>query len=146
MMILQYPKDKATLRQKSEPFADGVLPSEELVNDMAAYQGKCAGLAAVQLGVPVRLIMVKYGEGYIFMVNPEITMASKKTYDAKEGCLSISYGNSLFTMTRHKIVKVQYTDLEGNRRAVKARGLAASCLQHEIDHLEGKLIGYYNEE
>ena len=140
MMILQYRKDEATLRQKSEPFADGVLPSEELINEMAAYQDKCAGLAAVQLGLPVRLIMVKYGEAYIFLVNPEITMASKKTYYAKDGCLSINYGKSLFTMTRHKIVKVRYTDLDGNQRAIKARGLDASCLQHELDHLEGKLI------
>jgi len=137
MMILQYPKHKATLRQKSVRVDKA---PQDLIDEMAQYKGQCLGLAAVQLGVPIRVIMVKYGEDYIFMVNPELTMASKKTYDAKEGCLSISYGNSLFTMTRHKIVKVQYTDLEGNRRTIKARDLDASCLQHEIDHLEGKLI------
>ncbi|KKM25985.1 hypothetical protein LCGC14_1589420 [marine sediment metagenome] len=140
MTVLQYPKHEHTLRQISSPYAAGVLPSAELIENMAEYQGTTQGLAAVQLGLPVRLIMVKYGEDYIFMVNPAIVKRSDKMYDANEGCMSIGHGKTRFTISRHKIVKVRYTDLKGNQRSLKARNLDASCLQHEIDHLEGRLI------
>ncbi len=139
-VVLQYPKDELTLRQISTPYDSGVLPSAELVDDMAKYKGRTQGLAAVQLGVPVRLIMVKYGEEYIFLLNPIIVGKSDQMYNAVEGCMSIGLGNTRFTISRHKIVKVRYTDLEGNQRSIKARNLDASCLQHEIDHLEGRLI------
>lgn len=135
--VLQYPKHELTLRQKSTPLVEA---SQELVDSMAEYKGKCLGLAAIQLGVPVQLIMVKYGEDYIFLVNPKIMKVSKQTWPFPEGCLSIGYGKKLYTFHRPKRVKVRYTDLEGNQQTVKAEGLTARSLQHEIDHLEGKLI------
>lgn len=135
--VLQYPEYEVMLRQKS---ARVVKASQELVDDMAEYRGSCLGLAAIQLGVPVRLIMVKYGDNYLFLVNPEIMKLSQQTWPFPEGCLSIGHGKELYTFHRPKRAKVRYTDLEGNQRTIKAEGLTARSLQHEIDHLEGKLI------
>ncbi len=145
-MILQYPMNgisseaAETLRQVSTPYETGEIPSAELVNSMRQYQSKCLGLSAVQLGVPLRLIMVKYGEDFIFLSNPEIVRVSQQTYPYPEGCLSINNGHTMVTFHRHKRVKVRYIDLEGRQRTVKAEGLTARTLQHEVDHLEGKLI------
>ena len=135
--VFQYLECELTLRQKSLRV---VKAAQELVDDMAEYQGKCLGLAAVQLGVPVRLIMVLVGSKYIFLANPEIVKLSPQTWPFPEGCLSIEQGKKLYTFHRPKRVKVRYTDLEGNQRTMKAEGLTARVLQHEIDHLEGKLI------
>lgn len=135
--ILQYPEYESVLRQRS----DAVTKNDyELISDMAEYKGECLGLSAVQLGVPVRLIMVKYGPEYIFLVNPEILKLSPQTWPFPEGCLSIKHGRELATFHRPKRVKVRYMDLEGNQRTIKAEGLTARALQHEIDHLEGRLI------
>jgi len=136
-IILQYPKHEVMLRQKSVKV---VKATRELIDDMAEYQGKCLGLAAVQLGVPVRLIMVKWGEDYIFLANPEIVKVSSQTYLFSEACLSIENGNKIVIFHRPKRIKVRYTDVKDNQRILKAEGLTARILQHEIDHLEGKLI------
>ena len=135
--VLQYPKHEVMLRQKSVRVIEA---SQELIDDMTEYQGKCLGLAAVQLGVPVRLIMVRYGDGYMFLTNPEVVKVSKQIGLLREGCLSIGYGKDLYPVHRPKRVKVRYVDLEGTQRTVKAEGLTARSIQHEIDHLEGKLI------
>lgn len=135
--VLQYPKYEVMLRQKS---AIVIQASQELINDMIEYQGKCLGLAAVQLGVPVRFIMVKFGAGYIFLANPEVVKASLQMWAYPESCLSIKFGKEQYTFKRPKRVKVKYKDLEGKQRMVKAEGLTARCLQHEIDHLGGILI------
>ncbi len=136
-MVLQYPRYSAILRQKSVVVGKA---SQELLDAMTKYQGKCRGLAAVQLGFAVRLIMILYGSEYIFMANPEIMKLSRQTWPYPEGCLSIKGGKELHTFHRPKRAKVRYTDLEGNQRVIKAEGLTARALQHEIDHLEGKLI------
>jgi len=141
--VLQYPMNgivtetQKTLRQKSTHL---IKASQELIDDMAVYQGKCLGLAAVQLGEPVRLIMIQFGKDYLFLINPEIVKVSSQTSPFAEGCLSIKHGEELFTFHRPKRAKVRYMDLEGNQRTIKAEGLTARVLQHEIDHLEGKLI------
>lgn len=138
--ILQYPEYTVTLRQKSAPV---VQPTRELISDMAEYRGKCLGLAAVQLGVPVRLIMVKFGIDYIFLVNPEIVKVSPQTFPYPEGCMSFKHGKERYTFHRPKRVKVRYTDLAGKPQTVKAEGITGRSLMHEIDHLEGKLIVDY---
>ena len=138
--VLQYPVHELSLRQKSVRFEEHVGASQELVADMSAWKGKCLGLAAVQIGVPVRLIMVKYGEIYLFLVNPEVVKTSPQTALAVEGCLSIGQGREFYYVDRPKRVKVRYTDLEGNARTLKVEGTTARILQHEIDHLEGVLI------
>jgi len=130
------------LRQHSVP-VDKVDP--ELVKDMADFQGRCLGLAAVQLGVLARLIMVRYGDEYLFLANPEIVKASPKATIMREGCLSIGYGREYHPVPRSKRVKVRYMDIEGNQKTVKAEGTTARALQHEIDHLDGKLIFDYEE-
>lgn len=150
--ILQYPKNdivtqaQVTLRFKSNPinYDEGI--DQRLIDDMTEYQGKCLGLAAVQLGVPVRLIMVKSGSLYIFLVNPQVVKASKGVGLREEGCLSFYHGKERYTFKRPKRVKVRYTNLFGIQRTIKAEGLFARILQHEIDHLDGKLIIDYEKK
>ncbi len=142
MSILQYPQHKATLRLKSAQVVGQV--SQDLIDQMTSFQGLCLGLSAVQLGVPIRLIMIKYGIGHLFLSNPIILKQSLKTWAYEEGCLSIEGGEKLYYFRRPKRIKVSYTDLDGNQKTIKAQGLTARSLQHEIDHLEGKLIIDYN--
>lgn len=135
--ILQYPHDKVMLMQKSSTF---IKASQELLDNMLEYKDKCYGLSAVQFGHPVRLIMLRYGTDYIFLTNPEIIKVSKQTWSYPEGCLSVDNGSVRVTIRRPKRVKVRYTDLEGHQHTLKAEGLTARCIQHEVDHLEGILI------
>ncbi len=135
--VLQYPAHELSLRSKSVRVVEA---SQELVADMTAWQGRCLGLAAVQIGVPVRLMMVKYGESYLFLVNPEIVKVSPQTSTMGESCLSVGRGQEFYYVARPKRVKVQYADLNGTRRTLKAESITARILQHEIDHLEGVLI------
>jgi len=130
------------LRQHS---VDVYMIDLDLVKDMTEYQGRCLGLAAVQLGVLARLIMVRYGEEYLFLANPEIIKLSPKTTIMREGCLSIGYGREYHPVPRSKRVKVRYMNIEGIQKTVKAEGTTAAALQHEIDHLDGKLIFDYTE-
>ena len=137
--VLQYPN--AYLREVSVPYENGVLPSREIIDDMKEYQGKGLGLAAIQLGVAVCLIMIKYGVDYLFMVNPEIVKVSTQTWTFPEGCLSIKDGKELHEIVRPKRVKVRYTSLDGGcQSTLKLQGLTGRSLLHEVDHLDGKLI------
>lgn len=141
--ILQYPKDEATLRLKSVRVEGRV--DQELIAEMTSLQWACFGLSAVQLGIPIRLVMVKHGTNFIFLSNPEIVKLSTKTWAYSEGCMSVGAGDSLRYFRRPKRVKVKYTDLDGNPRTIKAEGILARALQHEIDHLDGILIVDYKE-
>ena len=106
----------------------------------------CLGLAAVQLGEPIRLIAVMWNmysrdfRAPVIIVNPEIIKRSDKMVESREGCLSIGDGSTLFTVKRYKQVKVKGLDLNGKPVAYKERGLPGFALQHEIDHLDGRLV------
>lgn len=106
----------------------------------------CLGLAAVQLGEPIRLIAVvwnMYSRDFrapVIIVNPEIIKRSDKMVESREGCLSIGDGSTIFTVKRYKQVKVKGLNLNGKPVAYKERGLPGFALQHEIDHLDGRLI------
>ena len=101
------------------------------------------GMAAVQLGEPLRIIVVlfnMYSREFrepVIILNPEIVKKSEKLVESREGCLSLS---GTYTVKRHKLVKVQGLDLNGARVVYKERQRPAFALQHEIDHLDGKLI------
>jgi peptide deformylase len=95
------------------------------------------GLAAPQVGVSERIIVVGFFRPK-FLVNPEVVWASDELKSRHEGCLSLP--GAQISVTRPSQVRVEYTSRWGRTKEVKAKGLRAACLQHEIDHLDGVLI------
>lgn len=119
--------------------------TRRLMDDMldTMYEAPGIGLAAVQIGEPQRLVVIdisREGEERqpLFLVNPEITWSSEEESDYEEGCLSIP---EFFDMvTRPKEVKVRYLDRQGEAQEQLCSGVLATCVQHEIDHLNGVLF------
>jgi peptide deformylase len=133
------------LRLKSEPVAKVDDSIRTLAEEMfeAMYAAPGIGLAAIQLGEPKRVITMDLAnkddpkEPQVF-INPEILWTSEEKNLHEEGCLSIP--EYYEEVERPAEVKVKYLDLEGQPREVHATGLLATCLQHEIDHLNGVLF------
>ncbi len=112
---------------------------KSLINDMAEkmYQHKGVGLAAPQIGILKRIIIVDIGEGLTVLANPKIITTSGKQI-ASEGCLSIP--GIYLDIERAEDIIVEGLDEDGVYTQIEAKGLFARVLQHEIDHLEGVLI------
>ena len=133
------------LRKISEPVErvdDSVL---KLMDDMleTMYDAPGIGLAAIQVGEPRRIVVIDTAdEGEdkkpLFLINPEIVALGPGTRLYEEGCLSIP--DVRVEIERPDAVTVAYTDREGKRREIAAKGLLATALQHELDHLDGHLI------
>ena len=133
------------LRLVSEPVKTVDAEVRALVADMfeTMYEAPGVGLAAIQVGVPKRIVTsdtAKKDEEkrpQVFL-NPEVVWSSEEKGTYEEGCLSIP--EIYEEVTRPKGVKVKYLDLDGKEQMVEADGLLATCLQHEIDHLNGVLF------
>jgi peptide deformylase len=133
------------LRLVSEPVKKIDAEVKKLVEDMfeTMYEAPGIGLAAIQVAVPVRLVTMdlakKEGppEPRVF-INPEIVWTSDEKATYEEGCLSIP--EFYEDVERPAQVKVKYLDLDGKEQEVSAEGLLSTCLQHEIDHLNGVLF------
>ena len=110
--------------------------AEELVETMISARGQ--GLAAPQIGLNLRVFCMKYGGGSLVLCNPKITRRGNQMVTDIEGCLSIP--GVRVRVTRHKIIEVQFTTLDGESKKLKLRNMDARCAQHEIDHLNGVLI------
>jgi peptide deformylase len=127
------------LREKAKPVEKVNAAVRRLLDDMAEtmYDAKGIGLAAPQVGVTKRVIVVDAGQGLYQLINPEITEAQGAETD-REGCLSIPgvWGE----VSRAVQVTVRALNREGETVEVKAEGLFARALQHEIDHLDGILF------
>ena len=133
------------LRQVSEPVKKIDTGIRALVEDMfeSMYDAPGIGLAAIQVGAPKRVVTMDLAKKeepkapQVF-INPEILWSSEEKAIYEEGCLSIPefYGD----VERPAQVKVKYLDLEGAQHEIEANGLLATCLQHEIDHLNGVLF------
>lgn len=108
----------------------------DMVETMLAHNGR--GLAAPQVGELSRMFCMKYGSEVLVLCNPVITRRGQETATEREGCLSIPGRTAM--VTRHKIITVEWTGLDGSANRRKMRGLDARCVQHEIDHLDGVLI------
>jgi peptide deformylase len=142
--IIKLPDEKI-LRDVSKPVARVDTSTRKLWDDMleTMYDAPGIGLAAIQLGVPQRLVVIdlsKDGEEKkpLFLANPEIVSKSDALGEYEEGCLSIP---DFFEMvTRPKEVRVRYLDRHGEAKEIDAQGVLATCLQHEIDHLDGILF------
>ncbi len=137
--------DEKTLREVSKPVSAVDSHVRKLWDDMleTMYRAPGIGLAAIQVGVPQRLLVIdlaKDGEEKtpLFVANPEIVWSSEARSDYEEGCLSIPDYYEM--VTRPAEVKVRFLDRQGEAREVHATGLMATCLQHEIDHLDGVLF------
>ncbi|MCB1538037.1 MAG: peptide deformylase [Rhodospirillales bacterium] len=134
------------LRQTAQPVArvDDALRNQmhKMVETMYAAEG--IGLAANQVGLLNRVIVVDTARREtntpkpVAMANPEIVWHSEELWTCKEGCLSIP--GQYADVERPRVVRVRYLDIDGNQAEIEAQNLASSCLQHEIDHLDGKLF------
>jgi peptide deformylase len=133
------------LRLKSKPVSRINGDIRKLVEDMfeTMYQAPGIGLAAIQVGVPLRIVVMDLSkkeneaEPRVF-VNPEIVSSSEEKSTYEEGCLSIPEVHE--DVERPARVKVKYLDLDGKAHEEDADDLFATCIQHEVDHLNGVLF------
>jgi peptide deformylase len=141
--IIKLPDPRLRLVSKPVKKVDDDL--RRLVEDMfeTMYEAPGIGLAAIQVAVPLRVVTADLAKDeqpaapQVF-INPEVVWASEEMSLYEEGCLSIpEYYEDVERPAR---VKVKYLDLDGELREVEADGLLATCLQHEIDHLNGVLF------
>ena len=133
------------LRQNSLPVNKIGKDEQRLMDDMleTMYNAKGIGLAAIQIGVPKRIIVMDISKNDeknnpMYFVNPLIKNKIPETSTYEEGCLSVP--NFFAEMDRSKKCDVEYQDYSGNKKILKAEGLLATCIQHEVDHLEGILF------
>ena len=133
------------LREKSLKVEKVDKDLQILMDDMleTMYAAPGIGLAAIQVGVPKRVIVLdifqKEGQkNPMYFVNPEIIDKSKNNSTYEEGCLSVP--NYFAEIDRPKKCDVEYIDYNGKKKILKAEGLMATCIQHEMDHLEGILF------
>jgi peptide deformylase len=141
--ILQEPNK--ILRQKSTPVTDVGKAEKILMDDMleTMYHANGIGLAAIQIGIPKRIIVLdisknKNKKNPFFFVNPVIKNKNTENSTYEEGCLSVP--NYFAEIDRPKKCDVEYLDYNGKKQLLKAEGLLATCIQHEMDHLEGILF------
>jgi peptide deformylase len=133
------------LRLVSKPVAKVDAAIRQLVDDMfeTMYDAPGIGLAAIQIGEPRRIVTIDIAkkdeekEPQVF-INPEIVTKSDEKSVHEEGCLSIP--EFYEEVERPAAVTVKYLDLDGKKHEIEAAGLLATCLQHEIDHLDGVLF------
>ena len=132
------------LRQVAKPVGEITDGVRQLLDDMVMtmYDAPGIGLAAPQINVSQRLVVIDCGKGdapeLYKMVNPEIITLSEKQEVLEEGCLSIP--DQTAEVERPAAVSIRYLDEKGAKQTLTANGLMAACIQHEIDHLNGVLF------
>ena len=133
------------LRQISQPVEQVGESEKELMNDMleTMYAANGIGLAAIQIGVPKRVIIMDLSKEEnkklpMHFVNPVITKKNNEKTTYEEGCLSVP--NQFAEIDRSSKCEVEYLDYNGNKQNLQAEGFLATCIQHEIAHLEGILF------
>ena len=133
------------LRQVSKPVPTVGNEERKLMDDMleTMYSANGIGLAAIQIGVPKRIIVMDISKSDekknpMYFVNPIIKNKNLETSTYEEGCLSVP--NFFAEVDRPKKCDVEYLDYSGKKKLLNAEGLLATCIQHEMDHLEGILF------
>jgi peptide deformylase len=142
--ILRYPDPR--LHTVAKPVAAVDQRIRQLIDDMllTMYEANGIGLAATQVDVHERLVIIDVSEERdqpMVLINPEITWASPERQKADEGCLSVP--DIYDGVERSIAVKVRALDADGVSREIEAEGLLAVCIQHELDHLLGKVFVEY---
>ena len=133
------------LKKISDPIESVGESEKKLVNDLfeTMYNSNGIGLAAVQVGILKRILVIDVStkeekNNPLCFINPVIKKISEETSVYEEGCLSIP--DTFIEIERPKICEVEYIDLDGKLKNIKCDGLLSTCIQHEINHLDGKLI------
>ena len=133
------------LRQKSIEVESVGKEEQKLMDDMldTMYDANGIGLAAIQIGVPKRIIVMDIAKNEekrspLYFVNPVIKNKNSELSTYEEGCLSVP--NYFAEIDRPKKCDVEYLDYNGEKKILNAEGLLATCIQHEMDHLEGVLF------
>ena len=133
------------LRQVSKPVESVKKEEQKLMDDMleTMYNANGIGLAAIQIGIPKRIIVMDISRNQeekkpMYFVNPVIDNKDTENSTYEEGCLSVP--DYFAEVDRPKKCRVQYLDYNGEKKALVADGLLATCIQHEMDHLEGILF------
>ncbi len=133
------------LRQVSKPVNQVGTDEQKLMDDMleTMYHANGIGLAAIQIGVPKRIIVMDISQDKKkkepkYFVNPIIKNKDSEKATYEEGCLSVP--EQFAEIDRPSKCEVEYLDYNGNKQLLKADGLLATCIQHEMDHLEGILF------
>ena len=144
LTILRYPDPRLHTVAKPVPAVDARL--RKLVDDMleTMYDAEGIGLAATQVNVHERLIVIDVSENRdqpLVLINPEVTWASEETRIGDEGCLSVP--GIYDGVERSTSIKVQALNLDGKLQVHEAEGMLAVCIQHEMDHLMGKVFVEY---
>ena len=144
LTILRYPDPR--LHTVAKPVAAVDARLRQLAGDMLAtmYDAAGIGLAATQVDVHERLVVLDVSESHdqpLVLINPEIIWASEETRMGEEGCLSVP--GIYDGVERALAVRVQALDLDGKRQIHEAEGMLAVCVQHEMDHLLGKVFVDY---
>ena len=133
------------LRKKCEPLDKVDDSVRKLMNDMleTMYAAPGIGLAAVQIGILKKLVVIDVSKeeekkNPLFLINPEIVYKSNQTSVYEEGCLSLP--GQFAEIERPSECTLNYIDYDGKKKELKAKGLLATCIQHEVDHLNGILF------
>ncbi|ABD71559.1 peptide deformylase [Rhodoferax ferrireducens T118] len=142
--ILCYPDPK--LHTVAKPVSTVDVRVQTLIVDMleTMYEAKGIGLAATQINVHERLIVVDVSEerdAPLVLINPQLVWSSAETHLNEEGCLSVP--GIYDGVERFDAVTVTALDGQGQSRLIEAEGLLAVCIQHEMDHLQGKVFVEY---
>jgi len=133
------------LRKKSLPVEKFDEDLQQLMKDMldTMYAAPGIGLAAIQIGVPKRVIVLDLSskdepKNPMYFINPEIITKSESKSTYEEGCLSVP--GQFAEIDRPDKCHIKYLDYNGQQKEIKAEGMIATCIQHEMDHLEGILF------
>ena len=133
------------LRKKCELLEKVDTETKKLMDDMleSMYAAPGIGLAAIQIGILKRIVVIDISKGEeekkpMFLINPKIIHQSKKTSIYEEGCLSLP--GQFAEIERPAECTLKYVDYNGKEKELKADGLLATCVQHEVDHLNGILF------
>ena len=136
-MVKKIIKDILIFR-KAEPAEKGDLQTAvDLADTLRANRDICVGMAANMIGVNKRIIAFLVGPMVVTMLNPKITKKAKGSYEAEEGCLSLSGTRKT---VRYNEIEVEFCDLSFNKRKQTYSVFIAQIIQHEIDHCDGKVI------
>ena len=134
-----------TLKKISKPIEKVGENEKKLIKDLfeTMYNSNGIGLAAVQVGILKRILVIDVSnkeekKNPLSFINPIIKNISDETSIYEEGCLSIP--DTFIEIERPKICEVEFIDLDGKKKNIKCDGLLSTCIQHEINHLDGKLI------
>jgi peptide deformylase len=142
--VLCYPDPR--LHKVAKPVVQVDARIKKIVSDMAEtmYEAPGVGLAATQVDIHERIIVIDVSDGQnelMVFINPEIIWASAETKSWREGCLSVP--EFYDEVERPSEIRIKALDIDGKEFEIAADGLLAVCLQHELDHLQGKVFVEY---